>query len=103
VVYGICHGASTGVEAVRERFVPALDTLDETVRHGRRTILRGQRAAEDAARVAVESITQGMIHGSGRMCTAPLPFSTLRAFVAADQPGCRQRVQLERLLERFAV
>lgn len=49
------------------------------------------------------AITQGMIHGSGRMCTAPLPFSTLRAFVAADQPGCRQRVQLERLLERFAV
>jgi ElaB/YqjD/DUF883 family membrane-anchored ribosome-binding protein len=49
-------GASSAVEAVRERFVPALDTLDETVRHGRRAIVRGQHAAEDAARVAVESI-----------------------------------------------
>lgn len=40
------------VEAVRERLAPALDTLDETVRQGRRMVVRGQHAAEDAVAAA---------------------------------------------------
>ena len=40
------------VEAVRERLAPVLDTLDETVRQGRRMVVRGRHAAEDAAAAA---------------------------------------------------
>jgi ElaB/YqjD/DUF883 family membrane-anchored ribosome-binding protein len=40
------------VEAVRERLAPALDTLDDRLRHGRRMVVRGQHAAEDAAAAA---------------------------------------------------
>jgi len=45
-------GAATGVEAIKERLAPALDTLDETIRQGRRAMVRGQHAAEDAAAAA---------------------------------------------------
>ena len=45
-------GAVAGVEAIKERLAPALDTLDETIRQGRRAMVRGQHAAEDAAAAA---------------------------------------------------
>ncbi|HEY5618501.1 MAG TPA: hypothetical protein VIK60_11190 [Vicinamibacterales bacterium] len=48
----IATGATTAVEAIKERLTPALDTLDETVRQGRRVIVRGQHAAEDATAAA---------------------------------------------------
>jgi ElaB/YqjD/DUF883 family membrane-anchored ribosome-binding protein len=44
----IAGGAATAVETIKERLAPALDTLDETMRQGRRVIVRGQHAAEDA-------------------------------------------------------
>ena len=44
--------ASAAVEAFRERLTPALDTLDETLRQGRRLFVCGQHAAEDAAAAA---------------------------------------------------
>jgi ElaB/YqjD/DUF883 family membrane-anchored ribosome-binding protein len=52
VVMAIATGAATAVEAIKERLAPALDTLDETVHQGRRVIVRGQHAAEDAAAAA---------------------------------------------------
>lgn len=47
---------STTVDAIKERLSPAVDTLDETVRHGRRLMIRGQHAAEDAAAAAALQI-----------------------------------------------
>jgi ElaB/YqjD/DUF883 family membrane-anchored ribosome-binding protein len=44
--------AEAAVEAIQERVAPALDTLDETMRQGRRAFVRGQHAAEDAAAAA---------------------------------------------------
>lgn len=44
------------VEAVKERLNPTLDTLDETMRHGRKVVVRGQHAAEDAAAAAALKI-----------------------------------------------
>jgi len=40
------------VEAVKERLSPALERLDETMRQGRKFIVRGQHAAEDSAAAA---------------------------------------------------
>ena len=48
----IATGATTAVEAIKERLTPALDTLDGTVRQGLRVIVRGQHAAEDATAAA---------------------------------------------------
>ena len=52
----IATGAATAAEAIKERLAPALDTLDETIRQGRRVITRGQHAAEDAAEAAALKI-----------------------------------------------
>jgi ElaB/YqjD/DUF883 family membrane-anchored ribosome-binding protein len=49
-------GAANAVEAVKERLSPALDKLDETIRHGRRVMVHSQHAAEDAAAAAVLTI-----------------------------------------------
>ncbi|HLG58353.1 MAG TPA: hypothetical protein VI485_23610 [Vicinamibacterales bacterium] len=46
-------GAANAVEAVKERLSPALERLDETMRQGRKFIMRGQHAAEDAAAAAL--------------------------------------------------
>jgi len=45
-------GAANAVEAVKERLSPELERLDETMRQGRKFIMRGQHAAEDAAAAA---------------------------------------------------
>jgi ElaB/YqjD/DUF883 family membrane-anchored ribosome-binding protein len=39
-------------EAVRERLMPVLEALEDTIREGRKTFVRGQHAAEDAAATA---------------------------------------------------
>jgi ElaB/YqjD/DUF883 family membrane-anchored ribosome-binding protein len=44
--------APMDIEAIRERLVPVLDALEDAVREGRKTFLRGQHAAEDAAATA---------------------------------------------------
>ena len=40
------------VEAIRERLLPVLDALEDAVREGRKTFVRGHHAAEDAAATA---------------------------------------------------
>ena len=45
-------GAAPAVHAIKERWAPALDTLDERIRQGRRAFVRGQQTAEDAAAAA---------------------------------------------------
>jgi ElaB/YqjD/DUF883 family membrane-anchored ribosome-binding protein len=45
--------AAYDVEALNERLGPALDKLDETIRQGRRVMVRSRHAAEDAAAAAV--------------------------------------------------
>jgi len=40
--------ATEAVEAIKERLSPALETLDENVRRGRRLIVKGRHATEDA-------------------------------------------------------
>jgi ElaB/YqjD/DUF883 family membrane-anchored ribosome-binding protein len=44
--------ATEAVEAIKERLSPALETLDENVRRGRRLVVKGRHAAEDAAAAA---------------------------------------------------
>ena len=41
--------AMAAKEAVKERLNPAIETLDDAMRRGRRTLVRGQHAVEDAA------------------------------------------------------
>jgi ElaB/YqjD/DUF883 family membrane-anchored ribosome-binding protein len=45
-------GVPTAADTIREQFAPALDTLEDTMRQGRRALVRGQHAAEDAAAAA---------------------------------------------------
>jgi hypothetical protein len=45
-------GAAAAVDAFKERLAPARDALDEGIRQGQRTLVRGQHAAEDAAAAA---------------------------------------------------
>jgi ElaB/YqjD/DUF883 family membrane-anchored ribosome-binding protein len=52
----IATPATTTVEGIRERLTPALDTIDETMRRGRRVVVRGQHAVEDAAAAAALTI-----------------------------------------------
>ena len=49
---------ATMAEDVRERFIPAIDAVENTMREGRRAFARGQRAVEDAADVAALRIRQ---------------------------------------------
>jgi ElaB/YqjD/DUF883 family membrane-anchored ribosome-binding protein len=44
------------MERIRERLTSALDTCDETMRQGRRVIVRGRHAAEDVAAAAASGI-----------------------------------------------
>lgn len=52
----IATPAAPVMERIKERLTPALDTLDETMRQGRRVIVRGQHAVEDAADAAALGI-----------------------------------------------
>ena len=52
----IATGAATAADAIKERLAPALDTLDEGMRQGRRAFVRGQHAAEDAAAAATRVV-----------------------------------------------
>jgi ElaB/YqjD/DUF883 family membrane-anchored ribosome-binding protein len=47
---------TSAVEEIKERLTPALDALDEAVRHGKRVIVRSQHAVEDAAAAATLTI-----------------------------------------------
>jgi ElaB/YqjD/DUF883 family membrane-anchored ribosome-binding protein len=49
-------GAATAVETLKERLTPALETLDDTIRQGKRAIVRGQHVAADAADAAALQI-----------------------------------------------
>lgn len=44
------------IDSINERLTPALESLEETIREGRRAINRGQRAAEDAVDAATAKI-----------------------------------------------
>jgi ElaB/YqjD/DUF883 family membrane-anchored ribosome-binding protein len=48
----IATEGATAMDTFREQFAPALDTLAETRRQGRRALVRGRHAAEDAAAAA---------------------------------------------------
>jgi ElaB/YqjD/DUF883 family membrane-anchored ribosome-binding protein len=52
----IATEAGSVVDAIKARSAPALDTLADTVRQGRRAFARSQHAAEDAADAAVLQI-----------------------------------------------
>lgn len=48
----IATGATAAAEAVKERFAPAAEKLEDNVRQARRAMVRGRYAAEDAAAAA---------------------------------------------------
>lgn len=52
----IATATRDAVEAISERLTPALESIEETMREGRRAINRGQRAAEDAVDAATAKI-----------------------------------------------
>jgi ElaB/YqjD/DUF883 family membrane-anchored ribosome-binding protein len=52
----IATGAAHAVEAIKEQLTPAVDKLDETIRQGRRVVVRGRHAAEDATAAATLKI-----------------------------------------------
>ena len=78
-------------EAVRERLTPALETLDETMRRGRRAVIRGQHAAEDAAATAALEIRKRplsavmMAAGAGALAGALTGFAIGRLARCKDQ------------------
>jgi hypothetical protein len=49
-------GATISTEAIKERFVPAVEKFDEAMRKGRKAFVRGQHTAEDAAALAALGI-----------------------------------------------
>jgi ElaB/YqjD/DUF883 family membrane-anchored ribosome-binding protein len=48
----IAAGATAAAEAIKERFVPGAETLEDNVRQARRAIVQGRYAAEDAVAAA---------------------------------------------------
>lgn len=52
----IATGAATAVDVIKERWAPALDTLDERIRQGRRAVVRGRHAVEDAAAATTQIV-----------------------------------------------
>jgi hypothetical protein len=56
VAMTIASEAAMRVEAITERLAPALDTFDETIRRGRRLIIRSRHAAEDVVTDATRRI-----------------------------------------------
>jgi ElaB/YqjD/DUF883 family membrane-anchored ribosome-binding protein len=45
-------GATAAAEAIKERFIPTAETVEDNMRQARRAIVRGQYAAEDAVAAA---------------------------------------------------
>ena len=84
-------GVTTAVEALKERSTPALDTLDETVRRGRRVIVRGQHAAEDAAAAAVLQIRRRPLSGVMIAAGAGALAGGLIGFGLGWLTGCRKQ------------
>lgn len=76
----IATGAGTAVKTLKGRLAPALETLDGTMRQGRRVIVRGQHAAEDAAAAATRGIrrrplgTVTMAAGAGALMGGVIGF-----------------------------
>lgn len=72
--------ATKTVEAIKERLSPALETLDENVRQGRRLIVRGRHAAEDAVAAAALQVrrhplsTVVIVAGAGAFAGGVLGF-----------------------------
>jgi ElaB/YqjD/DUF883 family membrane-anchored ribosome-binding protein len=64
--------AAAVMDRIKERLTPTLDTLDDKVRQGRRAIVRGQHAVEDAASAAASGIRR-----------RPLSAVTMTALVGA--------------------
>lgn len=51
-VMTIATGATAAAEAIKERFSPTAEILEDNMRQARRAIVRGQYAAEDAVEAA---------------------------------------------------
>jgi ElaB/YqjD/DUF883 family membrane-anchored ribosome-binding protein len=73
--------ATKTVEAIKERLAPALETLDENVRQGRKLIVRGRHAAEDAVAAAALQVRRHPLStvvaaaGAGALAGALLGFA----------------------------
>jgi ElaB/YqjD/DUF883 family membrane-anchored ribosome-binding protein len=78
------------VEAVKERLAPTLDKLDETVRHGRQVVVRGQQAAEDAAAAAALRIRRRPLSAVMIAAGAGALVGALVAFGVGRLTRCRE-------------
>ena len=78
------------VEGLKDRLVPAFDTLDETVRQGRRAFVRGQHAAEDASVKAALKIRRNPLSAVMIAAGAGAIVGCLFGFVAGRVAGCSQ-------------
>jgi ElaB/YqjD/DUF883 family membrane-anchored ribosome-binding protein len=52
----IATGAAISADAIKERFAPVVEKFDQTMRQGRKALVRGQHAAEDATALAAFGI-----------------------------------------------
>jgi ElaB/YqjD/DUF883 family membrane-anchored ribosome-binding protein len=78
------------VDAVKERLSPALDTLDETIRQGRKAVVRGQHAAEDAAAAAALRVRRRPLSAVMIATGAGALVGALVGFGLASVTRCRE-------------
>ena len=78
------------VDAVKERLSPALDTLNETIRQGRKVVVRGQHAAEDAAAAAALRVRRRPLSAVMIATGAGALVGALVGFGLASVTRCRE-------------
>jgi ElaB/YqjD/DUF883 family membrane-anchored ribosome-binding protein len=83
--------AAHAVEAVKARLSPTLDKLDETMRQGRKVIVRGQHAAEDAAAGAALRIRRRPLSAVMIAAGAGAPVGALAGFGLGSVTRCRKQ------------
>jgi ElaB/YqjD/DUF883 family membrane-anchored ribosome-binding protein len=81
---------ATTVDVVKERLRPALDTLDDTMRQGRKAVVRGQRAAEDAAAATARRIRRQPLSAVMIAAGAGVLAGAVVGFGLASVTRCRQ-------------
>ena len=62
----IATGATAAAEAIKERFTPTSETLEDNMRQARRAMVQGRYAAEDAVAAAALQVTTSSGHRDRR-------------------------------------
>ena len=77
----IATGATAAAEAIKERFTPTSETLEDNMREARRTMVQGRYAAEDAVAAAALQVRRhpvtaiAMAAGAGALAGCMIGFA----------------------------